>query len=58
MYLSNTYQKRCRKSNSMKKNSNKKLGTSKILGTQILSYEKFYCKIMEISEENKLYPAK
>ena len=42
----------------MKKNSNKKLGTSKILGTQILSYEKFYCKIMEISEDKKLYPAK
>ena len=24
-------------------------------GTQILSYEKFHCKTMQISEENELY---
>ena len=29
-----------------------------ILGTEVLSYEKFHCKTMQISEENELYPAK
>ena len=29
-----------------------------ISSTEILSYEEFHCKTMEISEENKLYPPK
>ena len=30
----------------------------RILGTEILSYKEFHCKTMQISEENKLDPAK
>ena len=30
----------------------------RIFGTEILSYEEFHCKNMQISEENELYPAK
>ena len=30
----------------------------RILGTEILRYDDFHCKTAQISEENKLYPAK
>ena len=30
----------------------------RILGTEKLSYEEIHCKTTQISEENKLYPAK
>ena len=30
----------------------------RILGIEILSYEEFHCKTMQISEESELYPAK
>ena len=30
----------------------------RILGTEILSYEEFHCKTIQISEETELHPAK
>ena len=45
----------CRKSFSKKKIQIK--AWYRILGTEILTYEVFHCKTMQISEEHKLYLA-
>ena len=46
-----------RKSTSKKKKIQVKAWYRK-MGTEILSYEEFHCKTMQISEENELYLAK